>query len=108
VQENYTTAVFLRKWLGSGEDAEGGLLEGRSKKGYCRGATTFSFTPCEGATSVLVKRKVDVKTVQELLPHQNLKTALEIYAKLMTEDKLGSISESRQGSAASEEKKGHS
>jgi hypothetical protein len=32
--------------------------------------------------------KVDVKTVQEMLRHQNLKTTLEIYAKAMTEDKL--------------------
>jgi integrase len=31
---------------------------------------------------------VDIKTVQELLRHQNLKTTLEIYAKSMTEDKL--------------------
>src|SRR5579864_5386516 len=29
-----------------------------------------------------------VKTVQEILRHQNLKTTLEIYAKSMTEDKL--------------------
>jgi len=32
--------------------------------------------------------KVNVKTVQEILRHQNLKTTLEIYAKAMTEDKL--------------------
>ena len=32
--------------------------------------------------------KVDVKTVQEILRHQNLKTTLEIYAKAMNEDKL--------------------
>ena len=38
--------------------------------------------------SVLVKMKVDIKTVQEILRHQNLKTTLEIYAKAMSEDKL--------------------
>ena len=38
--------------------------------------------------SVLVKMKVDVKTVQEILRHQNLKTTLEIYAKSMSEDRL--------------------
>jgi integrase len=32
--------------------------------------------------------KVDVKTVQEILRHQNLKTTLEIYAKSMSEDRL--------------------
>ena len=38
--------------------------------------------------SVLVKMKVDVKTVQELLPHKNLRTTLELYAKSMCEDRL--------------------
>ena len=38
--------------------------------------------------SVLAKTKVDVKTVQEILRHQNLKTTLEIYAKSMSEDRL--------------------
>jgi len=38
--------------------------------------------------SVLVKMKVDVKTVQELLRHQNLCTTLELYAKSMSEDRL--------------------
>jgi hypothetical protein len=32
--------------------------------------------------------KVDVKTVQEILRRQNLKTTLEIYAKSMSEDRL--------------------
>lgn len=32
--------------------------------------------------------KVDVKTVQEILRHQNLRTTLELYAKSMSEDKL--------------------
>jgi hypothetical protein len=32
--------------------------------------------------------KVDIKTVQEILRHQNLKTALEVYAKAMSEEKL--------------------
>jgi len=32
--------------------------------------------------------KVDIKTVQEILRYQNLKTTLEIYAKAMREDKL--------------------
>jgi site-specific recombinase XerD len=38
--------------------------------------------------SVLVKIKVDVKTVQEMLRHHNLKTTLEVYAKAMSEEKL--------------------
>ena len=38
--------------------------------------------------SILVGIKVYVKTVQEILRHQNLKTTLEIYAKAMSEDKL--------------------
>jgi len=38
--------------------------------------------------SVLVKMRVDVKTVQEILRHQNLKTTLEMYAKSMSEDRL--------------------
>jgi len=37
---------------------------------------------------VLVNMKVDVKTVQEILRHQNLKTTLEIYARSMSEDRL--------------------
>lgn len=50
---------------------------------------TFGFhTFRRTLASVLVKMKVDVKTVQEMLRHQNLKTTLEIYAKAMTEDKL--------------------
>jgi len=32
--------------------------------------------------------KVDVKTVQEILRHQNLKTTLEIYPKSVSEDRL--------------------
>jgi hypothetical protein len=32
--------------------------------------------------------RVDVKTVQEILRHQNLKTTLEICAKSMSEDRL--------------------
>jgi len=32
--------------------------------------------------------KVDVKTVQEILRHQNLRTTLELYAKSMPEEKL--------------------
>ena len=50
---------------------------------------TFGFhTFRRTLASVLVKMKVDVKTVQEILRHQNLKTTLEVYAKAMTEDKL--------------------
>jgi integrase len=50
---------------------------------------TFGFhTFRRTLASVLVKMKVDIKTVQEILRHQNLKTTLEIYAKSMTEDKL--------------------
>jgi len=32
--------------------------------------------------------KVDIKTVQEILRHRNLKTTLEVYAKAMREEKL--------------------
>jgi integrase len=50
---------------------------------------TFGFhTFRRTLASVLVKMKVDVKTVQEILRHQNLKTTLEIYAKSMSEDRL--------------------
>lgn len=36
----------------------------------------------------LVNVKVDVKTVQEMLRHQNLETTFEVYAKAMSEEKL--------------------
>jgi integrase len=50
---------------------------------------TFGFhTFRRTLASVLVKMKVDVKVVQEILRHQNLRTTLEIYAKAMSEDKL--------------------
>jgi integrase len=48
------------------------------------GFHTFRWT----LASVLVKRKVGVKTVQEIAWHQNLKTAPELYAKSMSEDKI--------------------
>jgi integrase len=52
-------------------------------------ARTFGFhTFRRTLASVLVKMKVDVKTVQEILRHQNLKTTLEIYARSMSEDRL--------------------
>jgi integrase len=50
---------------------------------------TFGFhTFRRTLASVLVKMKVDVKTVQDILRHQNLKTTLEIYAKSMSEHRL--------------------
>jgi integrase len=59
------------------------------KAGVVAPPRTFGFhTFRRTLASVLVKMKVDVKTVQELLRHQNLKTTLEIYAKAMTESKL--------------------
>jgi len=59
------------------------------KAGVVAPPRTFGFhTFRRTLASVLVKMKVDVKTVQEILGHQNLKTTLEIYAKSMTEDKL--------------------
>jgi integrase len=52
-------------------------------------ARTFGSHPFRRTlASVLVKMKVDVKTVQEILQHQNLKTTLEIYARSMSEDRL--------------------
>jgi integrase len=59
------------------------------KAGVVAPPRTFGFhTFRRTLASVLVKMKVDLKTVQEILRHQNLKTTLEIYAKAMTEDKL--------------------
>jgi len=59
------------------------------KAGVVAPPRTFGFhTFRTTLASVLVKMRVDVKTVQELLWHQNLKTTLEIYAKSMTEDKF--------------------
>jgi integrase len=47
------------------------------------------FTPSERTLALCVgEDKVDVKTVQEILRHQNLKTTLAIYAKSMSEDRL--------------------
>jgi hypothetical protein len=37
---------------------------------------------------VLVKMKVNIKTVQEILRHQDLKTTPEIHASSMSEDRL--------------------
>src|SRR5215469_6420307 len=60
-----------------------------SKAGVVAPPRTFGFhTFRRTLASVLVKMKVDVKTVQELLRHQNLRTTLELYAKSMSEDKL--------------------
>ena len=59
------------------------------KAGVIAPPGTFGFhTFRRTLASVLVKMKVDVKTVQEMLRHQILKTTLEIYAKAMPEDKL--------------------
>ncbi len=59
------------------------------KAGVVAPPRTFGFhTFRRTLASVLVKMKVDVKTVQELLRHQNLRTTLELYAKSMSEDKL--------------------
>jgi integrase len=59
------------------------------KAGVVAPPRTFGFhTFRRTLASVLVKMKVDVKTVQELLRHQNLRTTLELYARSMSEDKL--------------------
>ena len=59
------------------------------KAGVVAPPRTFGFhTFRRTLASVLVKMRVDVKTVQEILRHQNLKTTLEIYAKSMSEDRL--------------------
>ena len=59
-----------------------------SKAGVVAPPRTFGFhTFRRTLASVLVKMRVDVKTVQEILRHQNLKTTLEIYAKSMSEDR---------------------
>ncbi len=59
------------------------------KAGVIAAPRTFGFhTFRRTLASVLVRMKVNVKTVQEILRHQNLKTTLEIYAKAMSEDKL--------------------
>jgi integrase len=59
------------------------------KAGVVAPPRTFGFhTFRRTLASVLVKMKVDVKTVQEILRHQNLKTTLEIYARSMSEDRL--------------------
>jgi integrase len=59
------------------------------KAGVVAPPRTFGFhTFRRTLASVLVKMKVDVKTVQEILRHQNLKTTLEVYARSMSEDRL--------------------
>jgi integrase len=59
------------------------------KAGVVAPPRTFGFhTFRKTLSSVLVKMKVDVKTVQEILRHQNLKTTLEIYSTSMSEDRL--------------------
>jgi integrase len=59
------------------------------KAGVVAPPGTFGFhTFRRTLASVLVKMKVDVKTVQEILRHQNLQTTLEIYARSMSEDRL--------------------
>jgi len=59
------------------------------KAGVVAPPRTFGFhTFPRTLASVLVKMRVDVKTVQEILRHQNLRTTLELYAKSMSEDKL--------------------
>jgi integrase len=60
-----------------------------SKAGVVAPPRTFGFHIFRRKlASVLVKMRVDVKTVQEILRHQNLKTTLELYAKSMPEDRL--------------------
>ena len=60
-----------------------------SKAGVVAPPRAFGFhTFRRTLASVLVKMRVDVKTVQEILRHQNLKTTLEMYAKSMSEDRL--------------------
>jgi site-specific recombinase XerC len=59
------------------------------KAGVVAPPRTFGFhTFRRTLASVLVRMKVDIKTVQEILRHQNLKTTLEVYAKAMSETKL--------------------
>ena len=59
------------------------------KAGVVAPPRTFGFhTFRRTLASVLVKMKVDLKMVQEMLRHQNLKTTLEVYAKSVTEDRL--------------------
>jgi len=59
------------------------------KAGVVAPTRTFGFhTFRRTLASVLVKLKVDVKTVQEILRHQNLRTTLELYAKSRSDDKL--------------------
>jgi integrase len=55
---------------------------------YARPRTFGFHTFRRTLASVLVRMKVDIKTVQEILGHQNLKTTLQVYAKAMSEDKL--------------------
>ena len=60
-----------------------------SKAGVVAPPRTFGFhTFRRTLASVLVRMKVDIKKVQEILGHQNLKTTLQVYAKAMSEDKL--------------------
>src|SRR5262249_18377927 len=65
-------------------------LRGAAEKaGVVAPPRTFGFhTFRRTLASVLVQMKVDVKTVQEMLRHQNLKTTLEVYSKAMSEEKL--------------------
>lgn len=59
------------------------------KAGVVAPPRTFGFhTFRRTLASVLVKMKIDVKTVQEILRHRSLKMTLEIYAKSITEEKL--------------------
>jgi integrase len=59
------------------------------KAGVVAPPRTFGFhTFRRTLASVLLKMKVDPKSVQEMLRHQNLKTTLEVYAKALTEDKI--------------------
>jgi len=84
-----TTDANSQKWNASGRSGRKDLPVRRRKVGVVAPPRAFGFhTFRRTLASVLVKMKVDVKTVQELLRHQNLRTTLELYAKSMSEDRL--------------------
>jgi integrase len=64
------------------------LRAAAEKAGVVAPPRTFGFhTFRRTLASVLVQMKVDVKTVQEMLRHQNLKTTLEVYSKAMSHER---------------------
>jgi integrase len=58
------------------------------KAGVVAPPRTFGFHTFRRTLASVLVMKVDVKTVQEILRHQNLKTTLEIYARSMSEYRL--------------------